>query len=285
MPELPEVETVRQGLLRHLIGRKIVGATVLRPDSIGFPSPAQFTRQIVGHTFNDISRRGKYLLFHLDKKGGMVVHLRMSGRLLIIPKPASRQSLDVRDSHIRVRLALDDGAELLFEDMRVFGRIWFIPGGKKFEDIVSGLSDLGPEPLEHLTGKHLHKLLQKKTQSIKTTLLDQSVVAGIGNIYADESLFHAGINPLRPSGQLSLAELNLLSDKIRLVLSSAIALGGSTLRNYTDSSGVNGSYQHKSWVYGRKDKPCRRCKTKIQRVKLNGRSTHFCPKCQPQKNS
>ncbi|MGA7953373.1 MAG: DNA-formamidopyrimidine glycosylase [Gloeobacterales cyanobacterium] len=277
MPELPEVETVRQGLITSLVGQKIAGVEVLRPQSIGFPLPADFAQNLRGHSILDVSRRGKYLLIHLDQEAYLGVHLRMSGRLLVTwpDQPLG--------SHVRVRIFLEQGQELRFEDMRVFGRLWYVPQGKAVETVITGLQHLGPEPLDNFSGKDLSDRLKRRTQPIKTALLDQSVVAGIGNIYADESLFGAKINPLRPAQSLTLAELDTLTTVIQSTLSRAIVLGGSTLRNYTDSRGVNGNYQEEAWVYARKGAPCRVCGNTVERIRLAGRSTHFCPYCQPLK--
>lgn len=275
MPELPEVETVRRGLFTALVGQKIVEVEELRPQSIGFPTPADFEQSLRGHAVLDVSRRGKYLLIHLDRGAHLGVHLRMSGRLLVtLPE----QPLG---NHVRVRIFLDQGLELRFEDMRVFGRLWYVPPGKAAEDIITGLKHLGPEPLDNFSGKDLADRLKKRTQPIKTSLLDQRVVAGIGNIYADESLFGARINPLRPAQSLTLKELDTLATVIQSTLRRAIALGGSTLRDYTDSRGINGNYQEEAWVYARKGAPCRVCGTLVERIRLAGRSTHFCPRCQP----
>jgi formamidopyrimidine-DNA glycosylase len=274
VPELPEVETVRRGLIAALVGQKIAGVDVLRPQSIGFPLPADFEQSLLGHSVVDVSRRGKYLLIHLDRGAYLGVHLRMSGRLLVT---GPEQPLG---PHVRVRIFLDQ-LELRFEDMRVFGRLWYVPQGKAVETVITGLQNLGPEPLDSFSGKDLADRLKRRTQPIKTALLDQGVVAGIGNIYADESLFGANINPLRPAQSLTLAELDTLTTVIQSTLSRAIALGGSTLRDYTDSRGVNGNYQEEAWVYARKGAPCRVCGTPVERIRLAGRSTHFCPHCQP----
>lgn len=274
MPELPEVETVRRGLAIQLIGSSIKSVKVLRNDSIGCPATAEFVKLLSGRSFSSINRRGKYLLMDLDEQIGLAAHLRMSGRLLV---------LDCRDeepSHVRVRFLLADGRKLVFDDTRVFGRLWAIRRGQTFEDVVPSLKLLGPEPLEGIDPDHLIRSFEGKTQCIKTALLDQTIIAGIGNIYADESLYKARIRPSRPAGDLSRIELKRLSKEIQLVLENAIVLGGSTLRDYTDSSGVDGNYQHEALVYGRKDQPCRSCKSKIHRIKLAGRSSHFCPRCQ-----
>ncbi|MBY0358833.1 MAG: bifunctional DNA-formamidopyrimidine glycosylase/DNA-(apurinic or apyrimidinic site) lyase [Candidatus Obscuribacterales bacterium] len=279
MPELPEVETVCRGLLKQLPGRTISRVKVWRDASIESPSAKEFAKVLVGKRFAHISRRGKYLLFHLDQDCGMVAHLRMSGRLLVVG-PKSPKS-----SHLRVEINLDNGQALHFDDMRVFGRLWYVPSGKSFEDIVETLAILGPEPLESLNATYLAKALERKSQAIKAALLDQTIIAGIGNIYADESLHHSRINPNRSANSLLPDELERLISAIRQVLEKAIVKGGSTLRNYTDANGINGNYQHDAYVYGRKGLACRSCQTLIEQIRLAGRSTCFCPQCQPLKVS
>lgn len=278
MPELPEVETVRRGLLMDLPGVTVYNVEVLRPDSIGCPGWQEFCQAMAGHTFEGIGRRGKYLLFYLAGGAGLVAHLGMSGRLLIrhAPGPAS---------HLRVRMLLSSGRELHFEDMRVFGRLWYVSPGQNWQDVVPALAELGAEPLDGLSAALLAQAFAGKSQPVKSALLDQRLVAGIGNIYADECLFRAGINPLRPAGDLRPGELDRLVSCIQQVLTEAINLGGTTLRDYTDSRGVNGNYQEESWVYGRAGEPCRWCGTPVTRVKLAGRSAHFCSRCQPRKRA
>lgn len=274
MPELPEVETVRRGLELALAGDAIVGVEVLREASVASPDSETFARELAGHKFGKVLRRGKYLLLKLDGGTGLACHLRMSGRLIV-------RGGKHLPSFLRVRMHLASGRELHFEDMRVFGRLWFKPKGKSFEDIIPSLTELGVEPLTDLKGDYLAESFKGKAQAVKTALLDQHIIAGIGNIYADESLFLSGLHPTIPAGKLSVDQLNRLSDNVVLVLEAAIESGGSSLRDYTDANGVNGNYQRQAWVYGRKGEPCRNCGTAIERIKLNGRSSHFCPLCQP----
>lgn len=276
MPELPEVETVRRGLQKQLKGSVIKSIKVLRDDSVGYPSPKEFASTLKGRKFSSVDRRGKYLLMHLSEGIGMMAHLRMSGRLMVMDGDGEEPD------HVRVRLLLQDGRKLIFDDTRVFGRLWCVPAGMSFEEVLPSLSKLGPEPLGGLDPKHLQRSFAGKKQCIKTSLLDQTIVAGIGNIYADESLHRAKINPQKQAGDLNLKELSRLAKEVEIVLCNAIELGGSTLRDYVDANGVNGNYQHEALVYGRKGEPCRTCKSKIERVKLAGRSSHFCPRCQPE---
>lgn len=274
MPELPEVETVRRGLARALTGDRIELVEVLRDQSVAYPDPEKFSTDLVGHSFQDVRRRGKYLLIDLDRGAGLACHLRMSGRLLV------REPGFGEPRFLRVRILLASGRELHFEDMRVFGRLWFKPSRTSFETVIPTLAELGAEPLEGLDGAYLAQAFAGKSRAIKTVLLDQSVLAGVGNIYADEALFLSRINPLTAAGKLGRKKLDLLAETIVGVLDRAIASGGSTLRDYSGVDGVNGNYQHEAWVYGRENEACRVCRGKIKRLKINGRSSHFCPSCQ-----
>lgn len=274
MPELPEVETVRRGLEELLIGSTIKSVKIMREMSVAYPEPREFTSLLKGKTFLSIERRGKYLLIKLSENVGMMAHLRMSGRLLVMNGKAAEPA------HVRVRISLQDGRKLIFDDTRVFGRLWCVPENESFEEVLPTLSKLGPEPVSAVDPKFLRDALKGKKQCIKTALLDQSILAGIGNIYADESLHRAKIHPARAAGEVNLKELGRLSQEIAIVLQNAIEAGGSTLRDYRTATGVNGNYQHEALVYGRKGEPCRSCKSKIERIKLNGRSSHFCPRCQ-----
>jgi formamidopyrimidine-DNA glycosylase len=274
MPELPEVETVRQGLSLELPGEVVNKVEVLRDESIAHPSAKAFCKILPGHSFEDVGRRGKYLLIKLSGGAGLAVHLRMSGRLLLLNNPRQPSNF------LRVRIKLVSGRELRFEDMRVFGRLWYVPPGCTFEAIIPALNELGVEPLDDLDARHMLHLFKNKKQPVKSALMDQRLIAGIGNIYADESLFRAGIHPQTMAGLIKQAQADRLVEEIKQVLGQAIGLGGSSLRDYTDSRGVNGNYQNQALVYGRTGKPCNVCGEKIKRVKLAGRSSHFCPNCQ-----
>ena len=275
MPELPEVETIKRSLNKSLLGKKIVTVKILRSDSIAYPEKKhKFSQLLCGQEFETIERRGKYLIFVFRSKACLVVHLRMSGRILIKSKNKTI------DKHVRVLFDLNDHKQFIFEDMRVFGRLWFVPNYKDLAQIVPALSELGCEPLTDLQANVLHKQIKMRRQAIKSTLLDQRIIAGIGNIYADESLYLAGICPQTSSCELSLKQLHTLCLAIKKVLRQAIEMGGSTLRNYTNSEGINGNYQNDSLVYGRTGKPCKTCKNIIVRVRIAGRSAHYCPACQ-----
>ncbi len=274
MPELPEVETVKRGLARELAGARIERVEVLRPESVAYPSALSFCRGLAGHQIEGIKRRGKYLYFVLDRAAHLVVHLRMSGRLILSRR---RQA---HHRHRRVSFRFAHGRELGFEDVRVFGRLWYVPGGRALGQIVPALAELGPEPLPEIAPEHLAQCFAGKKQPVKAALLDQRNLAGLGNIYADESLFAAGIHPLRPTGSLSRQELEVLAVSIPAILEDAIANSGTTLRDYADSNGQRGSYQLQALVYGRGGKPCRACSSAIARIRIAGRSSHFCSRCQ-----
>jgi formamidopyrimidine-DNA glycosylase len=274
MPELPEVETVRLGLEKFLVGDSFSGVQVLRNDSVGYPSIKEFAKGLTGRTVVAAKRRGKYLLLELDSNAWLGVHLRMSGRLIVADKKHREPQF------LRVLIKLKSGRELRFEDMRVFGRMWYVPPGEDVLKVIPALQELGPEPLEGLSADHLVSSFRGKKQAIKTALLDQTIIAGLGNIYADEVLFQTGIHPLSLAGSVTEKDAEKLVVAIAKTLKKAIKHGGTTLRDYANSEGVNGNYQHQSWVYGREDEPCRVCGTEIERIKLAGRSAHYCGNCQ-----
>lgn len=278
MPELPEVEIVRRGLLKKIPGEKIAQVEILRKQSIGYPEAKKFSQALIGQTFVDVSRRGKYLLLHLsDKNKFLIIHLRMSGRLLLTKK---NEQTKAQSKFLRVRLLFNSGKELLFEDMRVFGRLWYVSSEVILDKAIPSFKQLGIEPLQPLKGSQLQKLFQNRRRAIKSVLLDQTLITGIGNIYADEILFQAKIHPLTQAGKITNKQAQSLAQIIPLTLNKAIEHGGSSIKDFVDSDGVNGNYQHGAFVYGRYKQPCRVCKSKIERIKLSGRSAHFCPVCQ-----
>lgn len=274
MPELPEVECVLRGLEKSLAGERIAEVVVLRAQSIAHPSAKLFVKLVPGHIFSDFVRRGKYLLMHFDDGSGMACHLRMSGALVVKTKK------ETKDKHLRVLFKMTSGKELHFEDMRVFGRLWYVKQGSSFAEAIPALTKMGPEPLTDLTSKYLQEKLSGRRQAIKTALLDQELVAGIGNIYADEVLFLSGIHPQTQASNIGVKKLVRLVENIQHVLRHAIIAGGSSIRDYKDSQGVNGNYQNEALVYGRTGEACHKCGRLIKRVKLAGRSSHFCPRCQ-----
>ncbi|GAB4518519.1 MAG: bifunctional DNA-formamidopyrimidine glycosylase/DNA-(apurinic or apyrimidinic site) lyase [Anaerolineae bacterium] len=269
MPELPEVETIARHLRPVLVDRSVVSVEVLWPRSIAKPTPDRFGRELTGARFDGVGRRGKYLILALADGRALLVHLRMTGRLLFYPEGGQLTS------HTRVVIGLDGGASLHFVDQRKFGRLWLT------HEPDSVLGRLGPEPLDpDFTPDELARRLLSRRTPIKAVLLDQRCVAGIGNIYADESLFLAGIDPRRPAWTLSHEEVAALHGAIRRVLSQAIGLRGSTLRDYRLPTDEQGDFQTKFHVFRRVGEPCPRCGRPIERVRIAQRSTHYCPSCQ-----
>ncbi len=276
MPELPEVETVRQDLQRLTLGHRILGVEVLLRRSIAYPPGEDFEQGLAGTCFTQWRRRGKYLLGSLDSGAVLGVHLRMTGQLLWV------QGSTPLPAHTRVRLHLEKGWELRFVDPRTFGQMWLVPAGVEPKTVIPTLQRLGPEPFApEFSPAYFQAALQKSRRPIKTALLDQSLVAGVGNIYADEALFLSGIHPSTPASQLSNSAKARLRESLLRVLWAGLEQRGTTLRDYRDLRGLNGNYQGQAWVYGREGDPCRLCGTPIQRIKLAGRSAHFCPRCQP----
>jgi formamidopyrimidine-DNA glycosylase len=271
MPELPEVETIRRDLLPVLRGRAFTHVWV-SPDALRLvqaPPLADFARLLPGRRIEDISRRGKFLVFHLSGGLYLVVHLRMTGALLHRPSSAPP------DRYVRAVLSLDDGSELRFSDLRKFGALWLVL------DPSTVLGRLGPEPLERgLTPSRLRELTARRRAPIKSLLLDQRALAGLGNIYADEALFAAGLHPQRPAGSLSDSEVKRLHKAIRRVLTEALEDRGASFSDYVDASGREGRHQFRVQVFRRTGQPCYVCGREIARVKVAGRSTHFCPRCQ-----
>jgi formamidopyrimidine-DNA glycosylase len=291
VPELPEVETVRQGLNQFTLNQEVTGGDVLLNRTIAYPlSVGEFLSGLKGTAIAQWHRRGKYLLAELIQKrreidlsslthqqpaGWLGVHLRMTGQLLWL------HSDEPLHKHTRVRLFLAGERELRFVDQRTFGQMWWVPPPVAIESVITGLGRLGPDPfsadfsVEYLAGK-----LQNRRRPIKNALLDQSVVAGIGNIYADEALFRSGVQPEALCTDLQPQQIARLRTAIVEVLEASIAAGGTTFSNFLNVQGVNGNYSGVAWVYNRAGKPCRVCSTPIQRLRLAGRSSHFCPQCQ-----
>ncbi|MBI5301897.1 MAG: DNA-formamidopyrimidine glycosylase [Chloroflexi bacterium] len=268
MPELPEVETVVRDLRPHLVGRKIVGVIVRWRRTIAAPSATEFTRAIRGSKIIKITRRGKYLVFHLSPRKFMLVHLRMTGGFHL-DTPTTR-----RDKHMHVILRLSDGFELRFRDTRKFGRMWLVND----PEIVTG--KLGPEAPE-VSAKEFHALFEKRRGYLKPLLLDQTFLAGLGNIYVDESLWYARLHPLRRAETLTREERGRLQRAIRQVLRRAIALGGTSIDvMYKRVNGASGGFQDSLRAFDREERPCRRCGTPIVKTVVGQRGTHFCPTCQ-----
>ena len=280
MPELPEVETVRRGLERQVVGFEIARVEVLRARAIASPPlPELFCSALEGCRVQAWLRRGKYLMAELQRDGRdggyWGVHLRMTGQFLWMSQPQEPCR------HTRVRFWNRQEQELRFVDTRSFGEMWWVPPGEKPETVITGLQKLGPEPFSPaFNPTYLAERLAGSKRPIKTALLDQRLVAGVGNIYADESLFMSRISPHTPCNRLGLQQLERLHAAVVEVLTTSIGAGGTTFSDFRDLTGTNGNYGHAAWVYRRSGEPCRVCGSPIQRDKLSGRSSHWCPNCQ-----
>jgi formamidopyrimidine-DNA glycosylase len=275
MPELPEVETHVRDLEPELRNRAVTTAQVLWPRTIAAPSAEQFVGMIAGQRFTSFGRRGKYMLFGMTSGDTLIIHLRMSGKLFV------RTADTAVDLHTRAVFELNDGRRLCFVDPRKFGRIWLVADA---EEVVGRL---GPEPQgNEFTAEWLAHKLAKRGVAVKSLLLDQSIAAGVGNIYADEALHEALIHPLRRGSSLTPDEIERLRLALAAVLTRAVELGGSSLgrspiQNYLRPGGAAGEFQEEHRVYARAGKPCLRCTAPITRIVVGQRSTHFCPICQP----
>jgi len=277
MPELPEVETVVRSLEKNLAGLIITSVNILMPKIIRYPKPENFVEQLVGRQIQKkLGRRGKYILIHLSGGLTLVIHLRMTGRLVYCEKDYPVEK------HTHVIFHLDNGKQLRFSDIRQFGRMQLVPSAGI--EALAGIKDLGPEPLdENFTREYLKKELRRRRTRIKPLLLDQEFIAGLGNIYADEALFRAKVHPERLAADLNAREVAALHKGIVEVISGGIEHRGTTFRDYVDGEGRSGSFQYHLKVYNREGLPCSRCGSPITRIKVAGRSSYFCPSCQKNK--
>ena len=273
MPELPEVETIKKTLGKRITGLTITGVTVNMPKIISEPEIKEFVDRITHSKINKLGRRGKYLLLYLTGEQILIIHLRMTGQMIY-----SKSDEEIA-KHTHVIFKLSDGNELRFIDMRQFGRLQLVD--QKNLDQVKGLKDLGPEPLEkEFTSGFLRRELKGKRTRVKPLLLDQTFIAGLGNIYADEALHRAHLHPKCIAGALSPRESSSLYRSIREVLQEGIQHRGTTFKDYVDGEGNKGGFQKLLRVYNREGEQCTHCGGVIQRVKLNGRSAYYCPACQ-----
>ncbi len=267
MPELPEVETIRNELSPHVIGRRFTDVTVCDAKLMRQTSAEEFRRKLTGKKINSLDRRGKYLIFHLSGGMALIIHLKMSGALLLNAEQVS--------PHTRVIFNLDNGSQLIFVDRRRLGALWLV------ENEQAVIGKLGPEPLtSEFTTKTLAERLQKHKAPIKAALLDQSFIAGIGNMYADEALFAAKIHPLRKANSLSPKEIQNLHKAVVKVLRSAIDSKGASIDTYKRPDGQLGNAHSNFNVAHRGGKSCPICGTTIQRLAIRNRGSYFCPKCQ-----
>lgn len=273
MPELPEVETIRRTLNKLVKGKTIENVSVYWPRLIKQPEDVnQFCDALKGETIHDVKRRGKFLIFSLDTLS-LVSHLRMEGRYGLYP--SEKQT----EPHTHVVFHFNDQTELRYRDVRKFGTMHLFQKGE--EHLRLPLSQLGMEPFsDDFTAEWLLQKLKETSRNIKTALLDQKIVAGLGNIYVDEALFRSSIHPERPAKDLSFDEASKLHLEIIRTLKEAVDKGGSTVRSYVNSQGQIGMFQLELFVYARKNQPCKKCGRPIQKMKVGGRGTHFCPNCQ-----
>jgi formamidopyrimidine-DNA glycosylase len=267
LPELPEVETIKNELSPGVIGRRFKDVTVCDAKPVKQPSVDEFRRKLIGQRIDDLERRGKYLIFRLSGGDALIIHLKMTGSLLMNPRQTDHQT--------RVIFSLDDGSQLVFTDRRRLGAMWLLQN----EGAVIG--KLGPEPLEpEFTANTLAKRLRKRKAPIKAVLLDQGFIAGIGNMYADEALFAAKIHPLRKADGLSAQEIRNLHKAIIDVLRSAITSKGASIDTYKRPDGRQGTAHDNFRAAHRGGEPCPVCSTIIQRLAIRNRGSYFCPKCQ-----
>lgn len=270
MPELPEVETVVRGMREPLIGRKVLGAWGDYPAGV-VPSLEAVEARLRGQTFQMIERRAKYILCGLDDDW-LIIHLRMTGRLYVTPN----DSVHDADKWVHFGLQLDADRQLRFSDARKFGRVVVT------NDLESVLGKLGPEPLaDDFTPEVFSARLQGRQKVLKALLLDQGFIAGVGNIYADEALFRAGIHPLRRAGDLTPEESLRLYTAVRDALNAGIRHEGASVSWYRKPDGTQGESQHHFYVYGRNGEPCLTCGHIIEKMRVSQRGTHYCPHCQP----
>lgn len=270
MPELPEVETTRRGIAPHVTGRR-VQEVIVRDRRLRHPVTPDINRKLSGQTIRAVNRRGKYLLLDTGE-GTLIIHLGMSGSLRVLPAntPAGK--------HDHVDIVLDNGRCLRLTDPRRFGSVLWTR-----EDPLrhSLLAELGPEPLsDAFSGAALHRRAQGRKVAVKQFLMDSKVVAGVGNIYANEALFLAGIHPARAAGAISRARYDTLAAAIKQVMSEAIAAGGTTLRDFVAEDGRPGYFQLQLRVYGKEGEPCTQCGTPIRQIRQGQRATYYCPHCQ-----
>ncbi|MEZ4222754.1 MAG: bifunctional DNA-formamidopyrimidine glycosylase/DNA-(apurinic or apyrimidinic site) lyase [Polyangiaceae bacterium] len=290
MPELPEVEVTRRLVEPELVGRRIVDVHTTRPSYFFLTPPRTLRKRLQGRRCTGLVRHGKYLLAELDDDSRLVLHLGMTGQLFSsrVSSPrllssTARAALSPEaqhgfrpDAHTHLRLSFDDGgADLLFRDVRKFGKVrWLAPGQSD-----ARLDKLGPDALS-IDAHHLAQAGARRVTPVKSLLLDQSVLAGVGNIYADEALFLAGVRPLRAARRVRADEWQRIARALRKVLRRGIATGGSSISDYVHPDGSDGGYQNERKVYGLEGEPCASCRTALRRVVIAGRSSCFCPACQ-----
>ncbi|MDR3561723.1 MAG: DNA-formamidopyrimidine glycosylase [Negativicutes bacterium] len=273
MPEMPEVETIRRTLENKVTGKHIKEVEMLLPRLIKWPTAHEFQAVVTHGAITRLERRGKYLLFHLDNDCVMVVHLRMTGRLRYLTPGTTP------DRFTRIVFHFTGGDALEYADSRTLGTLYALQPAELWR--IAGLASMGPEPLSpEFTLDYFRETMAGRKGKIKALLLNQKLIGGLGNIYVDECLALAGINPERVGASLSEAEVVKLHNAINQVIHQGIEHGGTTFRDYRDGDGKSGSNQHHLNVYGRKNQACNTCGTPIAKTEVAGRGTHFCPTCQ-----
>jgi len=275
MPELPEVETIRQRISPLLLGKTITKVVVQRPDVVGFPEVAKFKAGLKDKTIVQIGRRGKYLLLFLSDNKILIIHLRLSGHLRVITDKE-------KPDYERVRFGLNDRTALVFIEPRALGRVYLVTPAE-IPSILKGLTKMGREPIEeNFNANYLYSFLKRRKAKIKTVLLDQRVCAGVGNIYSDEALFLAKINPNRPANSLNWTEVQRLSRALKLTVKNGIKFLGTTMsdQRYLLPDGTKGRFQKRLKVFRCEGKSCPTCGKPIIRTRIGNRSSYFCPICQ-----
>ncbi|MDY4919899.1 MAG: DNA-formamidopyrimidine glycosylase [Phascolarctobacterium sp.] len=272
MPEMPEVEQVRKTLAPHIEGKTITSVEVYLDRLIKHPTPEAFVKGLVGKTITKVGRKGKYLVLHTSAEQRLIVHLRMTGALI------AQGSEQLAPKYAKLKFELTDGVTMWFTDIRTFGTLYLVTNNDAY---IEGYETLGPEPLsEGFTVEYLEPLAAKSRKPVKTFILDQKVIAGLGNIYADECLALSGILPMRLANTLSHEEVVALQAAINAVIAQGIKNRGTTFRDYKDGEGNKGDNQNHLLVYGRKGEPCKKCGATLLGTKIGGRGTVYCEHCQ-----
>jgi formamidopyrimidine-DNA glycosylase len=273
MPELPEVETIRRELRPKIRNKKIVDCVPLRPDVIAHPKPADFCKAIVGEKIVDVKREAKYLILELSNDKRLIIHLRLSGTMVLAPLGVEPEKFS------RIVFRLED-RQLFFKEPRVLGRAYLLKGSERPTNL-KGFFNLGCEPISaDFNETYLREKIKHRKALIKNLLLDQNICAGMGNIYSDEALFRAGIRPTRRAYRITRKEMSRLGKSLRDVIKEGIKNFGTSVADYHRTDGKDGNFQNFLNVYGREGEPCRKCGTKIAVKKIGNRSTRYCPKCQ-----
>ncbi|MGJ9457175.1 DNA-formamidopyrimidine glycosylase [Oceanobacillus sp. CF4.6] len=273
MPELPEVETIKNTLKRFVLNKTIEKVDIYWPNIIKEPDDTEHFKVLLqGQTIRDLSRKGKFLMFYLDDHV-LISHLRMEGKYSV------HQSIEPVKKHTHVIFTFTNGEELRYNDVRKFGTMHVYAKGQEFAN--KPLKQLGPDPFDDtFTFDYFYQKLKKTDRFIKAALLDQTIVTGLGNIYVDETLFKAGVHPLKRASKLTKKEVKSIQEQAIVTLEEAVKAGGTTIRSYVNSQGDMGMFQQELFVYGQDKKACKKCGTEITKMKVGGRGTHVCPTCQ-----